>query len=148
MLYSKILIKDDWWSFYVVRMYEDRDGGDNLLIRVEREKDAAAFSELRLPDNTCLKSFGFSEDEIYEIQDFLLYNSPLMWDDYREYKEQTYDIIAVEGRDFYHIRPKKKDIINKYYSMKGIKGIKGIKGRHRKVVAKIATKKAEVKDNA
>ncbi len=84
MLYSKINMHDGWWDFYILRQYEDRDGGDNLSVRVEKESDENAFADWRLPDITCEKSFGFSEDDLLESENFLRNNESIMWDMYRE----------------------------------------------------------------
>ena len=35
MLYSKIFTKNGTLEIHVVRQYEDRDGGDNLIVHVE-----------------------------------------------------------------------------------------------------------------
>ena len=80
MLYSEMNTKSGWWRFYIVNRYEDRDGGDNLSIRVEKENDASAFSDWRLPDVSCTKSFGFSEEDLLEIENFLRDNESIMWD--------------------------------------------------------------------
>ena len=84
MLYARMYPKDDIWEIYILRQYEDRDGGQNLAVRVERRNNRAAFCEWRLPDVICDKSFGFSEQEIFDIEDYLRDNESIMWDDYRE----------------------------------------------------------------
>lgn len=94
MLYSEINMPDGWWAFYITNKYEDRDGGDNLSVRVEKESDAKAFSEWRLPDVSCIKSYGFSEDDLMEIENFLRDNESIMWDMYRE-KEVNDDAPSV-----------------------------------------------------
>ncbi len=88
MLYAKIF-RDDGQTicYYIVRMYEDRDGGDNIIIRVESEQAQEHFAEFRLPDNYCYTAFGFSEDEIDDMRKYLLHNAPLIWDMAREGRE-------------------------------------------------------------
>jgi len=82
MLYSKEYRNaKETWDCYIMKMYEDRDGGDNLLIRYECGN---SFAEWRLPDITCEKSFGFSEDDLFEMEDYLRNNEVIMWDMYRE----------------------------------------------------------------
>lgn len=45
MLYSRVYFDNDTWEFHILRMYEDRDGGQNLAVRVERNNDSKAFCE-------------------------------------------------------------------------------------------------------
>ncbi len=94
MLYGKMYQNDVPWSFYITKLYEDRDGGENLAIRVEREDNPDAFSEWRLPDVACEKSFGFSEDDLFEIEKFLRNNESIMWDDYRKELKKHAESIA------------------------------------------------------
>ncbi len=84
MLYARVYFKDDVWEYHITKEYEDRDGGSNLAVRIERKQDPRAFCEWRLPDVICDKSFGFSEQEILDIEDYLRDNESIMWDDYRE----------------------------------------------------------------
>ena len=90
MLYSKVNMHDGWWDFYIVRQYEDRDGGDNLSVRVEKESDSTAFADWRLPDIACEKSFGFSEEDLLESENFLRNNESIMWDMYREQGDRNH----------------------------------------------------------
>lgn len=80
MEYCKINMKDGWWVYYITNHYEDRDGGDNLSVRVEKENDPAAFADWRLPDISCTHSCGFTEDDLMEIENFLRDNESIMWD--------------------------------------------------------------------
>ncbi len=82
MLYSKMNMHDGWWDIHIVNRYEDRDGGDNLSVRAEKEENPSAFAEWRLPDVACEKSFGFSEEDILELENFLRNNESIMWDMY------------------------------------------------------------------
>ena len=87
MLYSTFLLKDNiHLNVYVFREYEDRDGGINLAIRIEQEDHAENFSEWRLPDVACVKSFGFSESDTFNIEDYLTTNESIILDDCREHK--------------------------------------------------------------
>ena len=88
MLYSTFLLKNDiHLNVYVLREYEDRDGGINLAIRIEQKGHAENFSEWRLPDVSCFKSFGFSESDTFKIEDYLTTNESIIWDDWREHKD-------------------------------------------------------------
>ena len=84
MLYSKLFKKDKTLEFHVIKEYEDRDGGDNLIVRVELEENPDAFCEWRLPDICCYKSYGFSEDDTIKIKNYIRNNEMLMWSDYRK----------------------------------------------------------------
>lgn len=85
MLYSKIFADENRTiCYYIMRMYEDRDGADNIIVRVEVEEDPDAFAEFRLPGEHCYKAFGFSEEELLKMERYLLRNAVLIWDDARE----------------------------------------------------------------
>lgn len=86
MLYSKIFTDKGTIEVYIVREYKDRDGGDNLDIHVECAEDRSRYADWRLPDVACTHSYGFSEDEIFEMEDYLRDNESIMWDDWREAK--------------------------------------------------------------
>lgn len=87
MLYSTFFLKDNvYLNVYVMKEYEDRDGGNNLAIRIEQKDNEDNFCEWRLPDVTCLKSFGFSETDLFQIEDYLTTNESIIWDDWRENK--------------------------------------------------------------
>ena len=79
MLYAKLFVSDEPWSFYIMRYFEDRDGGEQLVMRVERGNDEDAFSEWRLPELFCAKSYGFSEMELGHIKNFLNNNQMMIW---------------------------------------------------------------------
>ena len=84
MLYSKLFKKDKTLEIHVIKEYEDRDGGDNLIVQVELEENPDAFCEWRLPDIFCYKSYGFSEDDAIKIKNYIRNNEMLMWSDYRK----------------------------------------------------------------
>ncbi len=84
MLYATDYVQGDAWMYYITKEYEDRDGGWNLSVRVERKKDVKAFAEWRLPDVVCDRTYGFSEQELLEMEEYLRDNESIMWDDYRE----------------------------------------------------------------
>ena len=84
MLYSTLFRKGKTLEFYIVNQYEDRDGCMNLTVRVEEAEDRSHFCEWRLPDVSCYKSYGFSEDDIFGIERYLRNNESIMWDDWRE----------------------------------------------------------------
>jgi len=87
VLYAIFILKDGvYLNVYVTKEYEDRDGGNNLAIRIEQKEHEDNFCEWRLPDMTCLKSFGFSEDDLFGIEKYLTVNESIIWDDWREQK--------------------------------------------------------------
>ena len=52
-----------------------------VLVRFERPNDKGFdFAEGMLPECVFTKLSGFSEDEIFNLQDYLQHNSPLIWD--------------------------------------------------------------------
>lgn len=87
MLYATFILKDNvYLNVYVMKEYEDRDGGINLNIRIEQKDAEENFCEWRLPDMACCKSFGFSELDLFKIEDYLTVNEAIIWDDWREQK--------------------------------------------------------------
>ena len=87
MLYSTFFLKDNvYLNVYVMKEYEDRDGGNNLAIRIEQKSNEDNFCEWRLPDVSCSKSFGFSENDLFKIEDYLTANESIIWDEWRENK--------------------------------------------------------------
>ena len=87
MLYATFLLRDKiYLNVYVMNEYKDRDGGNNLTIRIERKQYEENFCEWRLPDVTCIKSFGFSEEDLFGIERYLILNESIIWDDWREHK--------------------------------------------------------------
>ena len=85
MLYAKIYKESGkTWEVYAVREYEDRDGGDNLSVRVEQAEDRKNYCEWILPDIFCCKSYGFSEDDEFYLESYLRDNEAIIWDDWKE----------------------------------------------------------------
>lgn len=68
---------------------EDRDGFDTISFRFERANDTGFdFAEGRLPENQIYRSFGFSEDELMQLQEYIRNNSFLVWEIARERGEK------------------------------------------------------------
>ncbi len=87
MLYATFILKEGMYiNVYVMKEYKDRDGGTNLTIRIEQKGKEENFSEWRLPDMACCKSYGFSELDLFAIEDYLTVNESIIWDDWREQK--------------------------------------------------------------
>jgi hypothetical protein len=58
---------------------------DSITVRFERtNKNGFDFAEGKLPNNIFYKSYGFSEDELMELENYLLRNSFLIWEIARE----------------------------------------------------------------
>lgn len=89
MLYAKLFTDKGTLEVHVVREYEDRDGGDNLEIHVECAENRERQSDWRLPDLVCTRSYGFSEDEEFQMEDYLRDNESIIWDDWREAKKSA-----------------------------------------------------------
>ncbi len=60
---------------------EERNGFDTITFRFERPTEKGFdFAEGRLPEMQFLKVYGFSEDELFEMEDYLRNNSFLIWE--------------------------------------------------------------------
>ena len=75
---------------------EERNGFDEISVRFERAtKNGFDFAEGKLPDNQFYKTYGFSEDDIMRLENYLRNNSFLIWEMAREQKVgDTYAICA------------------------------------------------------
>lgn len=64
---------------------ENTQGFDEICIYFERPNESGFdFAEGKLPNNIFYKSYGFSEDELMELQNYLKNNSSLIWEIARE----------------------------------------------------------------
>jgi len=60
---------------------EETNDFDSITVRFERaNKSGFDFAEGKLPNNMFFKSYGFSEDELMELENYLLKNSFLIWE--------------------------------------------------------------------
>lgn len=60
---------------------EDKNGFDTITFRFERPNDNGFdFAEGTLPENQIYKSYGFSEDDMFQMQEYLKNNSFLIWE--------------------------------------------------------------------
>jgi len=58
---------------------------DSITVLFERtNKNGFDFAEGKLPNNIFYKSYGFSEDELMDLENYLLRNSFLIWEIARE----------------------------------------------------------------
>ena len=58
---------------------------DSITVFFERaNKNGFDFAEGKLPNNIFDKSYGFSEDELMELENYLMKNSFLIWEIARE----------------------------------------------------------------
>jgi hypothetical protein len=58
---------------------------DSITVRFERTNEKGFdFAEGKLPNNMFYKTFGFSEDELMELDSYLRKNSFLIWEIARE----------------------------------------------------------------
>lgn len=70
---------------------EERNGFDEITVYFERPNaDGFDFAEGRLPDNMFYKSYGFSEDELMDLERYLRNNSFLIWEMARESEGVTF----------------------------------------------------------
>lgn len=64
---------------------ENTQGFEEITVRFERQNEKGFdFAEGKLPNNLFYKTFGFSEDELLELQNYLKNNSYLIWEIARE----------------------------------------------------------------
>ena len=66
---------------------EEVQGFDEITIRFERQQESGFdFAEGKLPNNMFYKSYGFSEDELLELEQYMKNNAFLIWELAREVK--------------------------------------------------------------
>lgn len=60
-----------------------------ICVRFERPNDKGEcdFAEIIMPERNIIKSYGFSEEELFWIESFAVDNLLLMWDMTKEHKE-------------------------------------------------------------
>lgn len=76
---------DEARSFSYSDIETDEMGLDHLFVRVERMKENGSdFAEMELPYRKFVKAFGFSEDELFDIENYIILNEPLILDMVRE----------------------------------------------------------------
>lgn len=65
---------------------EEKNGFDEITVYFERpnENGGFDFAEGKLPNNMFYKCFGFSEDELLELEKYLRNNNFLIWEIARE----------------------------------------------------------------
>ena len=64
---------------------EENNGFEEITVRLERSNDHGYdFSEGKLPNNMFYKTYGFSEDELLELERYLRNNNFLIWEIARE----------------------------------------------------------------
>ena len=64
---------------------EDKDGFDSISFRFERPNDTGFdFAEGKLPENRVYRCYGFSEDELMQMEEYLKDNNFLIWEIARE----------------------------------------------------------------
>lgn len=66
---------------------EETNGFDEITVRFERpNKTGFDFAEGKLPNNMFYKTYGFSEDELLQLEKYLRNNSFLIWEMAKEMK--------------------------------------------------------------
>lgn len=59
----------------------DKNGFDTVLVHFERpNKNGFDFLDMELPGNNVYKSFGFSEDDILDLKEYVRDNDSLIWE--------------------------------------------------------------------
>lgn len=61
---------------------EEKEGFDEICVRFERPNDKQGFdfAEGKLPNNEFYKTYGFSEDELLELESYLKNNAYIIWE--------------------------------------------------------------------
>lgn len=68
---------------------EDKDGFDSITFHFERPNDTGFdFAEGKLPENRIYKSYGFSEDELMQLEEYIRNNSFLIWEIAKESEDK------------------------------------------------------------
>ncbi len=69
---------------------EEKNGFDEITVYFERPNDKGFdFAEGKLPNNMFYKTYGFSEDELLELERYLRNNNSLIWEIAREKESVT-----------------------------------------------------------
>ena len=64
---------------------EEKNGFEEITVRFERpNENSFDFAEGKLPNNMFYKTYGFSEDELLELERYLRNNNFLIWEIARE----------------------------------------------------------------
>ena len=64
---------------------EEINNFDSITVHFERaNKNGFDFAEGKLPNNIFDKSYGFSEDELLDLENYLLRNAFIIWEIARE----------------------------------------------------------------
>lgn len=64
----------------IMKITDDIYGVEHIIIRIEGKANPNIFAEISLPEYKCYKSYGFSENDLIKINDYLLHNEALIWD--------------------------------------------------------------------
>lgn len=64
----------------IMKITEDDYGAEHIAMRIEDVDSPDNFAEIMLPEYNCRKSYGFTEDDLMKINDYLLHNEALIWD--------------------------------------------------------------------
>lgn len=69
---------------------EEVNDFDSITFRFERPNESGFdFAEGKLPENKISKSFGFSEDELLQMEEYVRTNSFLIWEIAKEKGEKV-----------------------------------------------------------
>ena len=64
---------------------DEKNGFEEITVRFERpNENSFDFAEGKLPNNMFYKTYGFSEDELLELEKYLRNNNFLIWEIARE----------------------------------------------------------------
>ncbi len=79
--FSCVMFLDIAWGRFPCIIGKNIYGFDSITFRFERANDCGFdFAEGKLPENQIYKSYGFSEDDLLQMQEYLKNNSFLIWE--------------------------------------------------------------------
>ncbi len=71
---------------------------ESIIVRFERNiENCFAFAEYRLPSRTNIKCCGFSEDELFDLEDYLICNESLIWELAKEVRVDNMNTVLSAG---------------------------------------------------
>lgn len=74
---------------------EEKNGFDEITVYFERPNDNGFdFAEGKLPNTLIYKSYGFSQDELMQLEKYMRNNAPLVWEIATENNIKVGDCIA------------------------------------------------------
>ena len=71
-------------TYSITDHYTSPTTGEHVEMRIEKDENTDIYAEFTMPALHCHHAYGFSEDELFRIEQFLKNNAVLIWDMARE----------------------------------------------------------------